>query len=181
MSEGVEPLVLRARLTAPPGPGIGAQMAMVGLLAVPALGLSLFLALKGLWPVTPFLGGDVLLVAAAFWVVRRRRRAAYEDVLVGADSILIRRCDGRRRVVEETLPTIWTRLERDEDEDFGCLALRLRRRRRAVAVADLLSPADRRSFAELLGEALHRARRGGLAALQPVAVPDRFAATGGGR
>lgn len=180
MIEGAEPLVLRARLTAPPGPGIKAQMAMVGLLAVPALGLSLFLALKGLWPVTPFLGGDILLLAAAFWAVRRRRRA-YEEVLVGADSILIRRCDGRRRVVEETLPTIWTRLERDEDEDFGCLALRLRRRRRAVAVADLLSPDDRRSFAELLSEALHRARRGGLAALQPVAVPDRFAATGGGR
>lgn len=174
------PLVLHARLTAPPMPGPKAQMLIVGLIALPALGMSLFLALKGLWPVTPFLGGDIALLAAAFWAVRRRR-AAYEDVMVGADSILIRRCDGRRRVTEETMPTTWTHLERDEDDDFGCLALRLRRRRQAVTVGGLLSPDDRRSFAELLGEALHRARRGGLAALQPVAVPARFSVSGSAR
>ena len=180
MMTRIEPLVLHARLTAPPMPGPKIQALIVGLLAVPALGMSLFLALKGLWPVTPFLGGDIALLALAFWAVRRRR-AAFEDVMVGADEILIRRCDGRRRVVEETLPTTWTHLERDEDDDFGCLALRLRQRRRAVAVGGLLSPDDRRSFAELLAEALRRARRGGLAARQPVAVPERFSVSGAHR
>lgn len=178
--ERTEPLVLHARLTAPPGPGVRTQALIVGLFAAPALGISLFLALKGLWPVTPFLGGDAVLLGVAFWAVRRRRRA-FEEVMVGAEQILIRRSDGRRKVTEETMPTTWTHLEREDDDDFGCQALRLRRRRRAVTVGGLLSPDDRQSFAELLSEALHRARRGGLAALQPVAVPERFSAVEGGR
>ena len=41
-------------------------------------------------------------------------------------------------------------------------------------VAAMLSPDERRSFAEVLSEALSRARKGGLAALQPVAAPPRF-------
>ena len=168
-----EPLLLHARLTAPPVLGVRTQTVIVGLFAAPALGMSLLLALKGMWPVAPFLGLDVMGLAAAFWIVRRRSRA-FEDVMVGAQAILIRRSDGRRRVTEETLPTTWTQLERDEDDDFGCQALRLRRRRRSVVVAALLSPEERTSFAELLSEALSRARRGGLAALQPVTVPEQF-------
>lgn len=149
------------------------QTVVVALFALPALGLSLVFWLHGFWPVLAFLGLDVLLLAVAFRCIRLRP-APYEDVIVDADAIVIRRADGRRPVIEERLPTLWTQLEREEDDDFGCLALRLRRRRRAVVVAAMLSPDERRSFAEVLSEALSRARKGGLAALQPVAAPPRF-------
>ena len=178
MTDPVSSPLLHARLTAHRSMSARSQVLVVALFAVPALALSLVFALHGFWPVTPFLGLDVVLLAVAFRCVRLRR-AAYEDVIVGADAIVIRRADGRRAIVEERLPTLWTQLEREEDDDFGCLALRLRRRRRAVVVAAMLSPDERRSFAEVLSEALSRARQGGLAALQPVAVPPQFSITRG--
>jgi len=177
MTATAPPPLLHARLRAHRSMSAKNQGLVVTLFAVPALVLSLIFARHGFWPVTPFLGLDVVLLAVAFRCVRLRR-AAYEDVIVDADAIVIRRADGRRPVVEERMPTLWTQLEREEDDDFGCQVLRLRRRRRAVVVAAMLSPDARRSFAEVLSEALSRARQGGLAALQPVAVPAQFAIAG---
>ena len=85
--------------------------------AVPSLAFAAIFVAQGYWPVAPFLGLDVALLALAFWVIRRRG-AAFEEVIVSAEAILIRRADGLSQAEEDHLPTTWTRLERDEDPEF---------------------------------------------------------------
>lgn len=149
------------------------QVIAIGLFGAASLAVSLVFVRQGYWLIAPFVLLDAGLLAFAFIALARRGRA-YEELLVEPDTILIRRADGRSPVVEERLPTAWTRLERDDHPEFGCLALRLRHRRQAMPLAQMLSPDERDSFAKLLTEALSRARRGGLAALEPVATPPRF-------
>jgi uncharacterized membrane protein len=135
----------------------------VGGVGAVALVMSLILVARGYWPVAPFLGAEVALLAWAFWAMRQPVKV-YEELVVRADSILIRRVAWRRPPVEISMPTAWTRLERDDDPDFGCQALRLRHRGRSAIVAAMLSPPERAAFAGALSEALARARKGGLAA-----------------
>jgi uncharacterized membrane protein len=135
----------------------------VGGLGVASLLMSLVFIAKGYWPVAPFLAVDVALIAWAFWAIRQPVKA-YEELVVWADSILIRRVAPRKPTVDITIPTAWTRLERDDDPDFGCQALRLRHRERVASVAAMLSPPERAAFAQALSDALARARKGGLAA-----------------
>jgi uncharacterized membrane protein len=139
------------------------HIVVVGGVGAVALVLSLILVARGYWPIAPFLGAEVGLLAWAFWAMRQPVRV-YEELTVLPDSILIRRAAWRRPVVEISMPTAWTQLERDDDPDFGCQALRLRHRGRSASVAAMLSPPERDAFAAALSEALHRARRGGLAA-----------------
>lgn len=141
-------------------------MLAVGGFAAASLAVAMVFVSQGYWPVTPFLGLDAGLLAFAFWVIRRRGHA-FQEVIVQADSIVIRRADGISEVTEDRLPTSWTSLERQDHPEFGCQALRLRHRRQSAVVAEMLSPEERASFASALAEALARARRGGLAALQP--------------
>lgn len=167
---GAEPL-LYARLTPSRSLSRHGQMIALGGFAAASLVVALVFISRGYWPIAPFVGLDAALLAFAFWVIRRRGQA-YEEVIVEADSIVIRRADGLSHVDEDRLPTAWTRLERQDHPDFGCQALRLRRRGQSASVADMLSPPDREAFAKSLDEALSRARRGGLAARQPVISPS---------
>ena len=139
--------------------------------AVPSLAFAAIFVAQGYWPVAPFLGLDVALLALAFWVIRRRG-AAFEEVIVSAEAILIRRADGLSQAEEDHLPTTWTRLERDEDPDFGCQSLRLSHRGRSAAVGGMLSPSERSDFGHALAAALARAQKGGLAA-RPTSPPFR--------
>jgi len=162
---GAQPL-LHAHITPSRSLSRHGQMIAVGGFAAASMAVALVFISRGYWPIAPFLGLDAGLLAFAFWVIRRRGRA-YEEVIVQADSILIRRADGVSHIAEDRLPTAWTRLEREDHPDFGCQALRLTHRRRSAPVADMLSPPERDAFARALNEALSRARRGGLAARQP--------------
>ena len=146
------------------------QAIAIGVFGAASLAVSLLFISQGYWPIAPFLALDAGLLAFAFFVIARRGRA-YEEVVVEPDTIRILRADGISQIVEDRIPTAWTRLERDDDPDFGCQALRLRHRRRSATIADMLSPAERDNVAALLAEALARAHRGGLAARQPVLVP----------
>ncbi len=160
------PPLLRAHIRPNRSLGRQRQIIAVAAFALASLVVAVVFLAHGYWPVTPFLGLDVVLMALAFRWVRRAGRA-YEDIVVQADVIVIRRADARSRVEEERIPTAWTRLEREDDPDFGCQALRLRHRRRSAVVAAMLSPAERERFAPILVDALSRARQGGLAALSP--------------
>lgn len=146
------------------------QMIAIGGFAAASFATALFFVVRGYWPVAPFLGLDAALLAFAFWAVRLSGRA-YEDVIVQADVIVVRRADGRTHVEEECWPTAWTRLERQDHPEFGCQTLHLRHRQASAPVAEMLSPEERASFADALSKAMAKARKGGLATTSSADTP----------
>jgi uncharacterized membrane protein len=117
-----------------------------------------FLAL-GAWPVLGFLGLDVLLVFLAFRA-NYRSAAAYEQVLVTASELRVRKVGHRGETSEITLNPLWARLERETDPDYGLLRIFLVSRGRRLPVADFLTPREKEGFAQALLAALGEARRG---------------------
>ncbi|WP_430418185.1 DUF2244 domain-containing protein [Phenylobacterium sp.] len=149
------------------------QWIALGIMAAASFAVAALFVSRGYWPVAPFIGLDVALLAFAFHAARRSARA-FEDVRISDGEILIRRGVGDEVHEELRLPALWTRLERDDHPDFGCVALRLARRDAATPVAALLPPSERATFAEALAQALDRARRGGLAAHAPICSPTHL-------
>ncbi len=72
----------------------------------------------GAWPVFGFLGLDVLLV---YWAFRANYRAAraYEEVIVTASELTVRKVSHHGRVREWTLNPVWVQLDRIVHEEFG--------------------------------------------------------------
>ena len=118
----------------------------------------LFLLL-GAWPIMPFLCLDVLLI---YWAFRANYRAAaaYEEVTVTPSELHVKKVSAKGKVAEWSLNPVWVRLERETHEEFGLLRLFLVSRGRKLAIAGFLSPAEKESFANALGNAIGEAKRG---------------------
>jgi uncharacterized membrane protein len=113
----------------------------------------------GAWPVFGFFGLDVLLVYFAFRANYRSARA-YEEVIVTASELTVRKVNHRGGVREWTLNPLWVRLERIVHEEFGIERLFLVSHGRRLAIAGFLGPAEKASFARALTNALGEAKRG---------------------
>jgi uncharacterized membrane protein len=120
-------------------------------------GIVFFIA--GAWPVVGFFGLDVALLYWAF-KLNYAHAKAYEEVIVTAAVLKLRKVSHRGEVREFTLNPLWTKLDREAHADFGLLRLFLVSRGRRFSVANFLGPQERESFAEALSEALNEARRG---------------------
>jgi uncharacterized membrane protein len=156
---GPEPTLFSAIITphrSLSGLGFLLVMGLVGGLSFAA---GMFFFLLGAWPVIGFLGLDVVLV---YWAFRANYRAAaaYEEVTVTPSELRLRRVSHRGDVKEWSLNPVWTQLDRETHEDYGLLRLFLVSRGRRVAVAGILSPREKESFAAALAAALGEARRG---------------------
>ncbi len=137
---------------------IGFLVLMAAIGIVSFLAGILFLVL-GAWPVVGFFGLDVLLV---YWAFRINYRAAlaYEEVIVTASELKLRKVSHRGRVKEWTLNPLWVRLHRETHEEFGIERLWLVSRGRKVAIANFLNPGEKESFADALAAAIGEAKRG---------------------
>ena len=113
----------------------------------------------GAWPVCGFFGIDVLLVYLAFRANYRAARA-YEEVIVTASELTVRKVNHRGGVRQWTLNPLWVRLERIVHEEFGIERLFLVSHGRRLAIAGFLGPAEKASFARALMKALGEAKRG---------------------
>jgi uncharacterized membrane protein len=113
----------------------------------------------GAWPVVGFFGLDVLLVYFAFRANYRSARA-YEEVIVTASELTVRKVNHRGGVREWTLNPLWVRLERIVHEEFGIERLFLVSHGRRLGIAGFLGPAEKASFARALTNALGEAKRG---------------------
>lgn len=113
----------------------------------------------GAWPVAGFFGLDVVALFIAFHVNFRHARA-FERIVVTPLEVLLRKVSHHGREAVWRSNPAWTRLERQTDEDYGLLGLNLVSRGRSVTVAAALSPGEREGFADALGSALAKARRG---------------------
>ena len=115
--------------------------------------------IAGAWPVFGFFGLDVLLV---YWAFRANYRAAsaYEQVLVTASELKVRKVSQRGHVAEWTLNPLWTRLDKQTHQEYGIERLFLVSRGHRLAIANFLGPAEKEEFVIALGAALGEAKRG---------------------
>jgi len=130
-----------------------AILAVVGLINF-AFGISFML--HGAWPVTPFMGADVLLLA---WAFRASRKAAAsrEHVTLTPSALRIARHPARGQPSEIALNPYWVRVDLDGGAERA-RRLTLTSHGRAVQLGAFLAPADRASLAEALRAALSAAR-----------------------
>jgi uncharacterized membrane protein len=115
--------------------------------------------IAGAWPVFGFFGLDVLLI---YWAFRANYRAAaeYEQVMVTASELKIRKVSAKGERQEWSFNPLWVRLERETLEDFGVQKLFLTIRGRRLGIGHFLSPEEKDTFSTALTAALGEARRG---------------------
>ena len=113
----------------------------------------------GAWPVFGFFGLDVLLIYWAFRVNYRDAKA-YEQVLVTASALTVRKVSHRGQVAEWTLNPLWTRLDKQTHQEYGIEKLFLVSHGRKLAIANFLGPDEKETFAAALAAALGEAKRG---------------------
>ena len=134
----------------------GAIGLVIGFAAAVSFIAGIMFALHGAWPVTPFFGLDVLLLA---WAMRASVRASKrrEYLRLTSDVLIIERISAGGRVQREEINPYWLRVEHDDPELLGAeLALVLHKRR--WVVGSFLGPEDRARLAEALRLALRNAR-----------------------
>ena len=123
--------------------GLEARRWVFAAIAATTLGIACFAAAIGAWPVLPFAGLEVALVALAFRVLERHD-ADYERLEVGAHEV---RWEAREaaRVLSFVAHRPWARVEmRCRGETC---TLRLAYAGRVVAIGRLLSDEGRRQLA----------------------------------
>ena len=104
----------------------------LGFVALVSFIAALLFTLNGAWPVTPFFGADVALLALALHVsVRASRRR--ERLTLTSQTLLIERISANGASRREELNPYWLRVEHEDPELMGCeLALVSRGRRWVV-------------------------------------------------
>ncbi|MBV9079370.1 MAG: DUF2244 domain-containing protein, partial [Methylobacteriaceae bacterium] len=113
----------------------------------------------GFWPVTGFLGLDLLGLYVAFRINYRRARA-FEEIRLTPGEIQFRKVSHRGETREWRMNPLWTRLVRETHEEFGLQRLALVSRGERVDIARELSPGERAHFADEFGRALASVKRG---------------------
>jgi uncharacterized membrane protein len=143
-----------------PNPPMSPRALVAALAVVAAINLAFALSfvLRGAWPVAPFLGLDVALLAWAFRESRIAARA-FERITLTVANLVIARHPARGAPSEIALNPYWVRVDY-EDTGLPGTKLLLRSHGRSVTVADFLGAAERASFAQLLKSALRKARGG---------------------
>lgn len=158
-SDMMDEAVFSARITPHRSLGPeGFRVMMVLACGVAALVAIRFVAM-GFWPVSGFLGLDVVLLYVAFRTSYRRARA-FEEVLLTPLELLFRSVTHRGVSREWRLNPAWTRLVRETHEEFGLQRIALVSRGQRIVIARELSPPERAHLADELAAALTRVRQG---------------------
>ena len=155
-----EPVLFDATLRPNPPMSAKALKAVIGAVALVNLGFGLYFVSRGAWPVTPFMGADVALLA---WALNAGRIAAraWERVKLTPGNLLVRHQPAKGKAREFALNPYWVRVEMD-DPPTRTSRLMLWSHGRCVQIAGFLAPEERLSFAKTLKAALHRARQTGI-------------------
>ena len=114
--------------------------------------------LLGAWPIVGFMGIDVALVWWAFRLNYARANARELIEVTEHELILDREVRGRR-LEQRRFTRGWVRVELEEDRERDLIGrLFLRSRGVRTEIGGFLSPAERKSFAAALNEALAKPR-----------------------
>jgi uncharacterized membrane protein len=149
-------LLLDATLRPSPPASASALTLVLAIVATINLVFAAGFLARGAWPVTPFMGLDVALLAWAFRAsVRASRR--HERVTLTPSSLVVERHPPSGPSSEIELNPYWVRVDIDDPPEHGS-QLVLRSHGRAVLVGAFLPPQERFSFAQALKAALRQAR-----------------------
>jgi uncharacterized membrane protein len=129
---------------------------VVGFVALVSFCAGILFALRGAWPVTPFFGADVLLLA---WAMRASARASRrrEHLVLTSEKFLIERHGARGEVRREEINPYWLRVDHEDPELLGSELALVSRGRRWI-VGSFLGAEERTNLAEALRRALRDAR-----------------------
>ena len=132
------------------------------LILMSGIGIVSFIAgvafwLIGAWPVMGFFGLDVLLVYWAFKANYRSGRA-YEVVDVTPAVLTLTRVSAKGRSEKIEINPYWARVQLATDHPDGRTSLRIVAQGRTWLLGQFLNDDERTEFAEVLREALRRAR-----------------------
>lgn len=121
-------------------------------------GITLVLALKGLWLVAPFMGADLLLVIYAFKVVGERCRIV-ERVIIENDELIIRH-EEKRAPRSWSFPLHWVSVDLQANQ-YPQLPSRLLIGSHGswVELATFLNEEERSSLASAIKTAIIKARQ----------------------
>jgi uncharacterized membrane protein len=129
---------------------------VIGLVAVVSFCAGTLFALRGAWPVTPFFGADVLLLA---WAMRASVRSSKrrEHLLLTNEKLLIERQGARGDVRREEINPYWLCVDHEDPELLGSELALVSRGRRWI-VGSFLGAEERANLAAALRRALRDAR-----------------------
>ncbi len=136
-----------------PNPPLGPRPLAIILAVVAGINLifALMFLLRGAWPIAPFMGADVALLAWAFRAsVAASRRE--EQLTLTPSALTIRRRPGAGEVL---LNPYWVRVEMEQPPSSR---LTLWSHGRAERIATFLGAGERARVADALKDALRRAR-----------------------
>lgn len=131
-------------------------LAVLTLVAVVNLAIALYFVLRGAWPIAPFLGADVALLA---WAFRESLIAARREERITLTPSLLRiaRRPPRGRGDEIRFNPYWVRVQMDEPAEHWS-QLTIWSHGKGLKIGAFLAPERRANFALTLKNALRQAR-----------------------
>lgn len=157
MSTVIEPVYFRAVLRPnPPLPPLLRKL-LITVVATLNLAFALMFLLRGAWPVTPFMGADVLFLA---WALASSSKSAKrrEEVRVTRSELRVDYYPPQGKPISVELNPYWVRVYVDEPPK-GSNVVTLASHGRRLRIGSFLPPRDRLSLAQALRAALDRARQ----------------------
>jgi uncharacterized membrane protein len=149
-----EALVLTSHPHRSLGPA-GYRVLLAVVIGVNAVGAVVF-AIAGAWPVSGFMGLDVLALYLAFRFSYAQTRA-FERISISSSSFTVERCDARGHSSMVSLPSYWARVNFEGDDTGG--EITVRSHGKSIAVGEHLPGPERQHFADTLKRALFQARQ----------------------
>ena len=129
---------------------------ILGIVIAMNAAFAIYFVSRGAWPMMPFMGADILLLA---WAFRASTRAAKreEHVVLTPSLLAIARKSPEGAVSEVMLNPYWVRVDIADPPEHAS-QLTLWSHGKGVRVGSFLPPQERASFAERLKSALRMAR-----------------------
>jgi len=132
------------------------QLLLLGFVGLVSLVTGTLFALHGAWPVTPFFGADVAVLALAMHINARASKRR-ERLTLTSRRLLIERISPSGAARREELNPYWLRVDHEDPELLGCELALVSRGRRWI-VGSFLGAEERASLADALRRALSEAR-----------------------
>jgi uncharacterized membrane protein len=134
--------------------GPGAARIVCALLAVVWTAAGMVFVIAGAWPVVPFLGIEVLLLAGAlFWNLRAGE--AQEVINLSEQALTVRRVDHWGKETQVSFPPKWLQVNIDDRPTMES-RLELRSHGRSLIIGKFLLPHERLELARILRRELSR-------------------------
>ena len=160
-----EPMLDRVLRPSPPMPP---RALLIILMIVGAMNLLFagYFVLHGAWPVTPFMGADVALLAWAFQASLKAAKREEQIILTPQELRVVRRAPGKQ-TGEYHLNPYWVSVDLDESPDHARIfhgevpqasRLTLWSHGKGLTIGSFLSPMVRAEFGAELKAALRRAK-----------------------